>query len=399
MAAGVGAIGLWLATGSHGRLYYVHAWIPLVRLFRVPARFIVFSQLALAVTSASAFAQVLRERRSGPGRAPGVWAAWGVAVVSGAAALWLVATGAAPDSGQRVLALAAGPALLAAAALLLTLALRGSRAALVGLVIFAAADLALYGLGGTVAWHDFVNREALLRRLDTRDTVPVNGGRLVHGGFPDLYTLAGYRLVDGYLGLVPARQLDYQTPQAIRVSQAAYVSRQLKESAQLPAGQAVNDRWYALTDPLPRARLVTRAHVSQQPAVDLAAIDVDHEALTTRELSLAGDSPGTAALGVDAPGDINVTVNAGSRQLLLVSESFDDGWHATLDGQPVPVERVNGDFLGCVVTAGTHEVRFQFHPAHLDLGAGISLSGFALAVALLCFSGARGVWRKASALR
>ena len=54
----------------------------------------------------------------------------------------------------------------------------------------------------------------------------------------------------------------------------------------------------------------------------------------------------------DNPGDITVEVNAPASQLLVVSESFHDGWRATIDGSPVEVERVNGDFLGAVVPAG-----------------------------------------------
>ena len=47
-----------------------------------------------------------------------------------------------------------------------------------------------------------------------------------------------------------------------------------------------------------------------------------------------------------------------------------------------PVERVNGDFIGCVVPAGDHDVALEFRPMHLDVGKAISLSGLVLVVML-----------------
>ena len=62
------------------------------------------------------------------------------------------------------------------------------------------------------------------------------------------------------------------------------------------------------------------------------------------------------------------------------------GWRATLDGQPVPVERVNGDFLGCVVPTGSHAVRLQFRPVHLAVGRYVSLTGLVFGLSLLWIS-------------
>jgi len=82
-------------------------------------------------------------------------------------------------------------------------------------------------------------------------------------------------------------------------------------------------------------------------------------------------------------------VTVPGRQLLVLSESFDEGWTATVDGRPVRVMRVNGDFLGCVVPAGTHQVALVFAPAHLAWGARVSLGALFVA-ALLWGIGRRG---------
>ena len=60
-------------------------------------------------------------------------------------------------------------------------------------------------------------------------------------------------------------------------------------------------------------------------------------------------------------------VEAPAKRLLFVSESFHPGWKCWIDNRPVPVLRVDGDFLGCVCPGGTSEVCFEFQPDSLAL--------------------------------
>ena len=140
--------------------------------------------------------------------------------------------------------------------------------------------------------------------------------------------------------------------------------------------------WFRLPDPLLRVRLVTEGRVSQQPAVDLEWVDVDTTALVTHALDLSGGAPGDVNVLQDDPGLLRARTRATGRQLLVVSESFDDGWVAEVDGVPTVVEEVNGDFFGCVVPAGEHDVIFEFRPARQTLGLSISLCGLLIATAL-----------------
>src|SRR5262249_51347974 len=71
-----------------------------------------------------------------------------------------------------------------------------------------------------------------------------------------------------------------------------------------------------------------------------------------------------------------------TRQLLVISESHHRGWQVKIDGQPQPVLRVNGDFLGCVVPQGKHHSQFRFRPTSLQVGAWLSALGVVLAVAV-----------------
>jgi len=281
---------------------------------------------------------------------------------------------------------------LGLSAALLTLAARGVRVAVVALVLAAAADQALYGLNGMIAWQDFVTRPQALGFLDTNSFLPNAGEtRLVRGNYPNLYLLANHRFLDGYVALVPSRQLDYHQPNALRVAQVEYAHADFLTGTPLPDGAEPRDRgWFHLPGALPRVRLVTDARVSTTPAVDITQIDVERTALVTHELALgdggAGADPGNARIVSDLPGDIAVSVEATSRQLLVVSESFDAGWRAGVDGQPVPVERVNGDFLGVVIPVGPHTVRLQFRPVHLAVGRYLSLGGLVFGLLLLWIS-------------
>ena len=56
--AAFGVVGLWLATGSYGGLYYLQTWLPLVSQFRAPVRYVLFAQWALAVLATFALAHL-----------------------------------------------------------------------------------------------------------------------------------------------------------------------------------------------------------------------------------------------------------------------------------------------------------------------------------------------------
>ena len=152
--------------------------------------------------------------------------------------------------------------------------------------------------------------------------------------------------------------------------------------------------------PCRRARLVSRAVVSTAPEKDVKIIDVDSTVLVSHPFDLAPSRPGTARLQEDRPGRIAVDVEAPRRQLLVVSESYHDGWQVRVDGQAAALERVNGDFFGCLVEAGKHSVEFAFQPASLWWGRTVSLASLAvvLGMSLGPMAGWLGGWRSPSPL-
>jgi hypothetical protein len=388
-AAVCGAFGLWMALGRYGGIYYLQTRLPIVGLFRGPVRYVFFAHFALAIMAAVAWSRLARTPAS-PGRSSrALLAPWALVIVAALSAWGLARRDADAASSASLAAVAFGPIVFALAAAVLTAATRGARWALVALALLAAGDQALYGLGGVVGWRDYIERSAVPGFLDTRD-VPAGTGRLMHGGFPNLYTLAGYQALDGYLGLTPAKVLDYHSPAALRIAGVRYIHSEFQEVARVPDAEPLARGWFRVAPPVARARLVAQARASRRPAVDLETIDVAREALTTHDLGLKGGPAGRARVVRDAPGDIRLTTTAESRQLVVVTESFDDGWTVRIDGEPAAVERVNGDFLGCVVPSGSHTVAFAFRPRHLAVGQAIGVAAFAMAMILLVTGRQRG---------
>jgi uncharacterized membrane protein YfhO len=84
------------------------------------------------------------------------------------------------------------------------------------------------------------------------------------------------------------------------------------------------------------------------------------------------------------PEKVVATVVAPSDGWLVLSDAWYPGWKATLDGNPVPVERANVLFRAIAVPAGTHHIELFFQPTSFRLGAVISLVAFGLL--LLCLT-------------
>ena len=177
-------------------------------------------------------------------------------------------------------------------------------------------------------------------------------------------TLAGWTRTDGYSALEPSKELDYFQLPALRVASTRWVHR--SPSTSVIEGLAPYDEdWMQVPDPLPLVRLVAHVVPSDDPAADLAKIDLRREALCQYALALPPGEAGTATLIQHRAGQIAVKVCCSSPQLLVVAESYHPGWRCLIDGSPKSVYRVNGDFLGCIVEPGNSEVRLEFHPDSL----------------------------------
>ena len=75
--------------------------------------------------------------------------------------------------------------------------------------------------------------------------------------------------------------------------------------------------------------------------------------------------------------NMRLKLSAPQAAWLRMGVSFDPGWQATIDGQPVPIHHAQLAFMAVQVPKGDHELKLHYRPAYFRLGLGISLMGMA----------------------
>jgi hypothetical protein len=132
---------------------------------------------------------------------------------------------------------------------------------------------------------------------------------------------------------------------------------------------------------LPRAWLVHEAR--QAPTAEIlpllasAAVDPGQTALLETEppsLSAPSESATESVIYKRlSPDHFTVEVEAQAAAMLMLSEIWDPGWIATVDGAPAAIQQVNYVFQGIAVPTGRHVVDVRYSPPYLLLGIGISI--------------------------
>nr|WP_286207111.1 YfhO family protein [Thermomicrobium sp. CFH 73360] len=141
-------------------------------------------------------------------------------------------------------------------------------------------------------------------------------------------------------------------------------------------------------DALPRAWLTTNATVTSLEAALARLCEPDFD--PRRELLLTGPLPppdptatGSTQIAWDGPNQLNVRVQVSAPAYLVVAVSADPGWHAQLDGTPVPIALADGIYQAVWVPAGEHTVIFSYQPPLLGWGLlAASVGGAILLLAL-----------------
>jgi len=155
---------------------------------------------------------------------------------------------------------------------------------------------------------------------------------------------------------------------------------------------------YRVLDPLPRAYLVARVEVEPDSIAILNRFlsggeDPRRIAFVSTGPELEGDAP-AAAGRVRWTGGSNhsvaLEVDARSRSLLVLTDTWYPGWSVTVDGAPALLERVNWHFRGVRLEPGRHRVRFDYRPRGIVAGAAGSALGIALLAVAIIAGGRRG---------
>jgi hypothetical protein len=140
---------------------------------------------------------------------------------------------------------------------------------------------------------------------------------------------------------------------------------------------------------LPRARLAGRPVYAEDPtqaAIALIRLGAQlRDCLVVEDPSqpLADNATvsGTARIVGDLPERVVVETEAEMPSYLVLSDTFDPGWSATIDGRPAPIRPAYLAFRAVYLPQGKHTVVFSYRPAGFVLGLG--LSGCAALLGLL----------------
>jgi hypothetical protein len=138
---------------------------------------------------------------------------------------------------------------------------------------------------------------------------------------------------------------------------------------------------------------------SQQEALEQivsGGIDPYRTALVEEPVSLSpesqvarGDLEVARIVTYEADG-MTIEVTASAPGLLVLSEVYAPGWHASVDGQPARVVPVDGILRGIRVPAGTTTVELVYCPLSLSIGTAIS----AATMAIFLVTGVIASWRR-----
>ena len=82
-------------------------------------------------------------------------------------------------------------------------------------------------------------------------------------------------------------------------------------------------------------------------------------------------------------GALDLTVASNEAATVLISEIWDSGWQAQIDGAPAPLTMVNGALMAVTVAAGSHTIQLRYWPPLFTPGLIAAAVGLLLAAALL----------------
>lgn len=105
----------------------------------------------------------------------------------------------------------------------------------------------------------------------------------------------------------------------------------------------------------------------QNPEFDPTAIAlVEGEQPTVTDPPAGADERATVTSY--EPERIELQVSAASAGLVVISEIYDKGWSATIDGKSADISAVDGAFRGVAVDAGEHTIVLRYDPPELKIG-------------------------------
>ena len=137
---------------------------------------------------------------------------------------------------------------------------------------------------------------------------------------------------------------------------------------------------------------VVEAATPDEEIALLGSVDLRHQAVidsrsvpAVTDCVIPGSTGDLIGLTSYAPNELHYRYSAASDRLAVFSEIYyPDGWHATVDGQPVDLVRADWTLRAALLPAGEHELVMTFLPSSYRIGARVSaLASIGLLLLLL----------------
>jgi len=159
-----------------------------------------------------------------------------------------------------------------------------------------------------------------------------------------------------------------------------------------------SDGYWVYEDPhcLPRVFIPRRVRVVDDPQRRLALLaqsdfkPTEVAYVESPGTNLEEPAQGEARISWEIPSHLTIDYNMATAGMIVISDLWDGGWHAKVNGVDAPVLRVNHAFRGVVVPAGKGVVQYDYIP--VDFILGLEVAGIGAALVIIWFAAA--LWLK-----
>jgi hypothetical protein len=290
--------------------------------------------------------------------------------------------------------------------------------------IVLAAELLLFGYGRTAQCDPRLYYPAV-PALDRIAQSPP--GRVLPYGCLPANLLQTKELLDvrGYDGVDPARLVDLMdiaaAPNTIKLDYAAVqsftpriLSMALPDTVRLPpvldllgvrylvyanstapAGAPMSARttdYFVLVNPAALPRIFVPLAVEMESdyqariaKLSSAGFDPRETAYVEEAIDLPTLTKGEAKIEHENPQRITVRAKMQTPGLIVLSDRWDKGWQAILNGKSVPILHVDHAIRGVVAPAGESTIVFRYAPRSLMIGLGAASIALVVLLALIVF--------------
>jgi hypothetical protein len=136
----------------------------------------------------------------------------------------------------------------------------------------------------------------------------------------------------------------------------------------------------------PRARLAgmpvyAKDESEAVSAIDRFGLDLPKHLIVEdpdRPLAETAKPTGTAEIVKDDPEHVEIQTQSDEPSYLVLSDTFDPGWTATVDGTPAPIRPAYVAYRAIFLSKGNHRLIFEYVPAGFKTGLTLTLIGLAV---------------------